>query len=581
MNAFPMAIRARAQAQNVYELFAGKIFHVPKYQRSYAWDDKNLKDFWNDIKESLQLKKEHYWGPITLMATGEEVYCDEEDITFKVYEVVDGQQRIVTLYLFLLALSESGKPAIRKNFIKCGNIYRVVLGGLNEQFLKDLVDGKNPQPTIRTNRLLKNAFEYFKNQISSFGRIDELSKHLQNVTFSLEFVVQDKSLAVKAFETLNDRGKPLTLLDKVKSFLMFYSLRYLNNSLDDKINTTFGNIFTNFDFIKEVGERNGVNYLRSGDFSEDELLRFFYHYFANYAINKYKLPMAYWYDATAVFVFEEFLKKACDHLKNNPQQLNKFAIEFLENFDKFTLAFREIVEKIENDAQFKKLFVFLGLSTRVYPLIISLQTEGLLNQQTLKLVETLDLRVYKVRGTDPRAHLYNEAISKIKTNPDISQIYNNVKSFIDSFMPDTEFRNHLNGNMYNNEATKYILWEFEKSQNPLFNDCDYNLYTILQKEHIFSPQIWETLNLQALGFKDAMEYLWSCNRLGNLTLLEEKINKRIWNKLPQIKASEYQQSSVPGTKRLGYQISNQGFTKADIDRRTTQIIDFCVSRWKY
>ena len=249
-----LLVKPSAQAKNVYELFAGKVFRVPDYQRNYSWTRKNWEDFWNDIKEGMLTNTEHYWGTITLRATGKQLYCKEKDIPFNVYEVVDGQQRITTIYLFLLALSNLGKPAIRDNFIKCGNIYRLELGGLNNQFLKDLVDGKNPQPEIKTNKLLKEAFEYFKNQIRSFGNLDEISRYLQNVTFSLEFVVQDQTLAVKAFESLNDRGKPLTLLDKTKSFLMFYSLRYLKNDLNHLINSVFGNIFTNYDLIKEVGE---------------------------------------------------------------------------------------------------------------------------------------------------------------------------------------------------------------------------------------------------------------------------------------------------------------------------------------
>jgi hypothetical protein len=427
---------------------------------------------------------------------------------------------------------------------------------------------------------LNGAYDYFKNQIKDFGDFDALSKHLQNATFSLEFVVQDPILAVKAFETLNDRGKPLTLLDKTKSFLMFYSLRYLENNLDNTINTVFGNIFTNYDFIKESGETSNINYIRSREFSENELLRFFYHYFASYSINKFSLPTAYDYDATADDVFEVFLKGACEHLKGNPQTLGSFAKEFLENLDKFTLAFKTITDKVATVTQFRKMFSFLGLSARVYPLIISLELEGLLDQKMLDTVESLELRVYKVRGTDPRASLYNNTISQIKTNPGPSQIQSSIKNFIGNFMSDAEFRNTLNGNMYGNDATKYILWEYEKSTDNSFNDGDYGLYSSLQKEHIFAPEIWNTLKLPALGFSDTMEYLINVNRMGNLCLLEEKINKRIWNRIPKSKSGDYQQSSVPGTKKLGYHISNQDFVKKNIDERTTQFIDFCVSRWK-
>lgn len=88
------------------------------------------KIFWNDIKEGLLTNTEHYWGTITLKATGEILYCYEKDILFNLFEVVEGQQRITTIYLFILALANVGKAALRDSFIKCGTIYRLELGVL-------------------------------------------------------------------------------------------------------------------------------------------------------------------------------------------------------------------------------------------------------------------------------------------------------------------------------------------------------------------------------------------------------------------------------------------------------------------
>ncbi|MCD6255698.1 MAG: HNH endonuclease [Deltaproteobacteria bacterium] len=488
------------------------------------------------------------------------------------------------MYLFLLALSNGGKPVLKKRFIKCGNIYRLELGGLNSQFLKRLIDGENPSPDIKTNKLLKECLGYFASQILSFGKLDDLSKYLQKITFSLEFVVQDQTLAVKAFESLNDRGKPLTLLDKTKSYLMFVSLRYLNNKLNEQINTVFGNVFTNYDIIKEIGEQENIDYIRSVRFTEDELLRFFYHYFAYYSIKKYDLPVGYNYDATANEVFEIFLKKSCNHLKMMTQDLEKLIEEFLGDLDKFATSFREIIGKVKIDCRIKKMFSFLGLNTRIYPLFISLKTENLLDNSMLDLLETLDLRIYKIRGTDPRADLYRDVISQIKVNPNRQQIIdggNNligIKDFIQRFMDDAEFQHSLNKNLHGNPAVKYILWEYEKHLDSSFDDCDYELYRMCQIEHIFPEK--HTLRFPAYQFSDERDYVANIHRLGNLCLLEEKINKRIQNKIPQNKSKDYQQSAIPRTKQLGYNISNKGFYKGkNIDKITNEIIDFCLKRW--
>jgi hypothetical protein len=199
----------------------------------------------------------------------------------------------------------------------------------------------------------------------------------------------------------------------------------------------------------------------------------------------------------------------------------------------------------------------------------------------LDIIETLDLRVYKIRGTDPRAGLYKNTISQIKLNPNRSKIFNDIREFIEWFMDDNEFQHYLNLNMYKNEATKYILWEYEKQKDPSFNSNDFALYKDAQVEHIFAET--PTINFPGSGFQDEKMYYENIHRLGNLLLLEERLNKLVQNKLPVSKAPYYQQSKVSRTKSLAFQISNRGFTKSDIDSITKDIIQnaFCVKRWKH
>jgi hypothetical protein len=571
-------LSANAQTKNVYQLFSGKVFRVPAYQRNYSWDIRNWEDLWNDIKEGLATNTEHYWGTITLRDTGlPALYCDEKDIPFNIYEVVDGQQRITSLYLFLLAICRIAKPVIKENFIKTGQIYRLELGGLNNQFLKELVDGKDPHPVIKTNRLIKDALDYFVGQIQSYGKLDDISKYLQISTFSLEFAVQDPMLAVKAFESLNDRGKALTLLDRTKSLLMFYSLRYLNSKLGDKVNEVFGHVFTDYDIIKESGEKHDINYLRSRGFSEDELLRFFYHYFAYYAIRKYSLGIGYDYDITAEEVFSEFLKQACIHLKDSASHLEGFLHDFISDLGRFTAAFQMIVSRVSDDIRYRKLFSFLGINARVYPLVVALEAEGVLNLELLHIAECVDVKIYKVRGTDPRADLYRDTICQIKINPDVSRIGQSIGNFLSYFADEPGFRYFLNLVRYRNPAIKYILWELEKHNEPSFDDSNYDLYRQLEVDHIFSRET--TLSFPAYGFQDQEDYNANKDRLGNLCLLESELNKRAGQDTLANKFRYYQQSVVLGTKALGFMIQNRIFTKEDIENRGAKIVDFCATRW--
>lgn len=565
-------------------MFEDKVFKVPDYQRTYSWEMEQIKDFWNDIKESMMTETKHYWGTITLRPTGEFKSYNHE--RFKVFEIVDGQQRITTIYLFLLAFSKKlEKPEEKKEyiskFIKYGDVYKLELGSLNNQFLKDLVDGKNPQPTIKTNKLLKEALNYFEKQLEYHdSKSIDLSKilvHLKYETFSLEFRVTDESLAIKTFQSLNDRGKELTLLDKVKSFLMFYSSRYLKGDLISSINTVFGNILTNYDIIKGLGEEEEIDYISGKRFTEDEVLRLFYHYFAQYAINKYKLGY-YDYDITSEEVFKIFLKETCEKLKNNPISLKNFINDFLESFNEFVEAFKRVISRVKENCQYKKLFSFLGLSVRLYPLIISLECEGLLDQKMLKTIERIDVRIYKIRGTDIRAGLYREAISQIKIIRNAEQIHSAMENFINSNMSDDNFKRYLREHwLYDNPVVKYILWEFEKAQTPSFNDCDYSFYKKLEVDHIFPRE--PTFSFPACGFKDAYEYDAEIEKIGNLTLLEKEINIKVGNRPPERKINEYLYSRVQETKKIALYIQNYGWSRKDVEDRKEKIVEFCVKRW--
>lgn len=197
-----------------------------------------------------------------------------------------------------------------------------------------------------------------------------------------------------------------------------------------------------------------------------------------------------------------------------------------------------------------------------------------MNSNFLSLIETADIRVYKIRGTDPRADLYRDVIAQIKNGVGEDTLYMNLQNFCKRFMDDNSFRTYLNGGLYKNPAVKYILWEYEGHNNPNFNDCDHDLYESLQVEHIF-PQT-PSFEIKNYNFTDSSDYVANIHRIGNLTLLRPDSS----NDPPNVKANKYQQADLLITKQLGAHIANQGFDKNSIEERTQQIIHFCVKRWQ-
>lgn len=571
---------APENSSTLTQLFGGKKFIVPQYQRNYAWTKENWKDFWNDITEGLETGTPHYWGTITLqLASKDDIWDENTGSYLRQYEVVDGQQRLTTFVLFLLALCRSGQKGLEQRYVKTGNIHRLRLGPLNNEALKALVDDTSFPGDLQTNRRLRDAYEYFVKQVEAFGRPGELSKYIQGSTFCLEFKVADEMLAISAFESLNDRGRPLSLLDKAKSFLMFNAVRHLDEEVSESVKETFGAIFRNYDHIEEIAEQEAVEYIRNPRyrFSEDELLRLFYHYMGRYAIKKYELSddMAYDYSLTTEKTFDGFLKESCFLMQDG--DLKTYVSDCLSSFRRLVEGFREAMEAARSPGGLRKLLCFLGVNASVYPLLLSAQAEGL-GEDLLNCLEVLDLRVYKVRGTDPRADLYRKVISRIKIDQDPVKASEGIRKFIKQFMGDGEFRQYLRGGIDDRrQAVKYILWHHQKEFNPDFNDWDYELYRDVEVEHVFPKA--ERITLPGFGFENEEEYLAMRGHFGNLTLIEGSLNKRAQNRSPNEKAAIYQESNIPGTEHLGFDIENNGFSKDEVDERTGQIADFALNRW--
>ena len=77
-------------------MFNESTFRIPDYQRGYAWEKKELDDFWRDL-DNLSVDKSHYTGMITVSV--------KEDSSGKKYKIlIDGQQRITTIVILIKSL---------------------------------------------------------------------------------------------------------------------------------------------------------------------------------------------------------------------------------------------------------------------------------------------------------------------------------------------------------------------------------------------------------------------------------------------------------------------------------------------
>ncbi|WP_198401109.1 DUF262 domain-containing protein [Thiomicrospira microaerophila] len=252
----------------------GVRYLIPTFQRDYSWDIEQWEELWADIK-GLPEEKFHYMGYVVLQRK-------PEDNTF---EVIDGQQRLITLSLIVLAalrkiadLVQSGQDIeanqeyIRVNRDKYIGFKhpvtlavksKLTLNRNNAPYFKNLcaqLEPANHRFMSKTNKLLREAFRYFLAQdMGETG--EEIAQTLYDVARGMMFtkiVVEDDVNAYKVFETLNARGVQLSTPDLLKNFI--FSMVAKNDSVLpeqlDELDERWSAIVTN------LGESSFTDFVR-------------------------------------------------------------------------------------------------------------------------------------------------------------------------------------------------------------------------------------------------------------------------------------------------------------------------------
>lgn len=219
-----------ARKGNIYEIFNGnKQFLIPVYQRYYSWDIEQCKRLWNDIVEMQKKGKVgHFVGSIVniaeqAMPTGVQKYM-----------IIDGQQRLTTLSLLLLALRDYAiqnpddttinarriDNMLLKNEYESGEErYKLLLTETDRDILIHLVDDKPYSDDVRS-RLLDN-YRFFFGKISDKelqpAEVYESIGKLQIVNITLDRTMDD---AQAIFESLNSTGKELSESDLIRNYVL-------------------------------------------------------------------------------------------------------------------------------------------------------------------------------------------------------------------------------------------------------------------------------------------------------------------------------------------------------------------------
>ncbi|MGL2687011.1 DUF262 domain-containing protein [Helicobacter pylori] len=572
------------------------VFEIPSYQRGYAWQERQLKDFWNDLEHVSKLgDKFHYMHSLTLREL-------ENEFESSAFEIIDGQQRLATslILLGLLAKITQNKDP-KYSLINLEPILSYKYYGLNEAF-RAIMEEEKDLERFKTSFYAKNlidAHAFFKEKISDTP-METLEKMFDVLTkkmlFSVAELNDNRIDPFSSFETINNRGKDLSTLELLKNRLHFVAHKICDGkkleTLQNEINDTYTRIYYD---------------LRQ--FKDDHLEGFLKHF------------VAYYYGENSKFK-ERLLDTAFDAHKKYHSSYDEYekindllfylsysskVWNFLHTLDEkaITLIFNDN-KKLEIEITPKmhdlldKMRRLNALSGNAFlPLLLSLLTIQLVgrsaNEQPyttkeleglLEYLERFGFLVYGVAGKNTaknewielsfeafRAYRYGEENIAIENLPTLEKSFFNRQGNSALELLEESIHSKKNTEKWYQwgKALNYLLYEYELHHNP---ETTLNFDSSIESiEHIL-PQKPD----QGYSTK---EKSWAKNphivhALGNLLLISKNANSSLSNKPFEEKRKQYLKGSY-GEKEVA---KNASFGVAQIKERSEKLLDFLIARYR-
>lgn len=228
----------KPQESKLLSLLSNKdvTFFIPPYQRNYEWTDEQCKVFLSDVikteeSNSRGKRAEHFFGSITYFQTYSPFGQPDKLV------LIDGQQRITTTMLFLAALrdiSDDSNMRIDSKYLKNDNVegdseYKIKLKQVETDWIayKKIILSEDMSEKEKNSAVYRN-YQFFVNKLNSYkdkgsNLRDIIERGLSQfsvITIELEPDKNAWENPQEIFESMNSLGKPLSLADLVRNYLL-------------------------------------------------------------------------------------------------------------------------------------------------------------------------------------------------------------------------------------------------------------------------------------------------------------------------------------------------------------------------
>ena len=488
-----------------------RVFIIPPFQRNYAWSINQCEELFSDIVDSYNKNNSHYIGNIYYEGIN-------NSASFNEFILIDGQQRITSILLLLLAIhnklpnDDYNKQAIYNRYLTNSigpEKRRVKLKQTenDEDIFDKIIQNQSLTVDEKKSKIYEN-YHYF------LQKLDEIEKSIPLLDFyntignlsivDLNLQIDNDLEAVqKIFEKINSTGKPLTTADLIRNYLLIAQTSDEQLRLYKNYWIKIEEQFVDTELISDFAKHYLIT--KRGDWvEENKMYATFKSYFSNVDITKEEVLG----EMLRLSKFYNWFKYANSNNSNINMMLKELNI--LKSDDMYGLLLIIFDKLYYSDINLLSKIVDLLVDFMIRYRIVSLSNGS----------------------ADLRSTLYN-LLNKI-TSEEIELNYDNVKKVLSNslspngrFPNDEEFKNALQSKV-NISYAKALLYKMEYKVTRNIQ-VDIDKITI---EHIL-PQTMSDEWKHYLGGEEKSMIIHNTylNCIGNLAMLSASYNSSNSNKL--------------------------------------------------
>jgi hypothetical protein len=589
------------ERKTLLNILEGKILKIPDYQRGYAWEEKQLKDFVQDIDALIDDKIiSHYTGTIVIYQPADKPTENYGTKRLEVVDIVDGQQRLTTcsLYLSIILreLIKRGETDFEQEisiFLKNGVKSKLRLNNDTSDFYYDLINTGTPNTKVKTvhQKRLLEGYNYLQSHIITQvkERKSKANDYLQDLfdaiirklNFSFYSIEVESEIGM-TFELMNSRGKDLSALELLKNYLMYWVYRNVNDPSDKEdltntINKSWKEIYTN------IADCNG---------SENQCLRIAWTLYQSHTPKNWKGYSGF--KGNDVIPLRDFSIKS----KNDTKQ---FIYSFTNGLAEVSKHYSEIIKPSKTDKN-KEEYTWLtkirnaGNIANFLPLMVATRikykTEKIDYDQYIGLLKVLENFAYRIflwegkRSNTGLSSFYRRASEIFAEKHTIDNVINWIYGAVNWYSDENNFRDevrNISNWYYSRRLLKYSLYEYElwllknegKDVSPKLNWNDLSDATI---EHIL-PQNPKDNSVWKQNWSDE-EFGMYIHDISNLVLTKDNshyLNFDFERKKGSAGAGHcYSNSDIRQERKIA---EFDNWTAESCKTRREVLEDWIISRW--